>query len=113
MPVEIQDFEAEDESGGGDVVEFPVIELQRFNTINKERLIATIEKVLKVRTRYGNRYLLQTDKGDVWVPWGEVKKLANAFGVATRDWKGKRVLIKTALVKVGGELKKTVIIDPV
>ena len=110
----------DDEPKTGDVVLNPIIEKLSFleNAMDKNLIIdgesQTIELVKKVKTpKYGDRYIIRTNKGETFLNWTSVKALTKAFGDNTINWKGMGVKITKTKMMVEKELRTVLYFDKV
>jgi len=81
------------------------------NAIPQDGILVRIEKVVKVNTRFGERYILKTSAGDTWFPKRELYKMADKWGSNSANWRGKQIKLRTENIIVRNQLKKTWVVD--
>ena len=81
------------------------------DVVPPEGLLVRIEKVIKVNTRFGERYILKTNAGDTWFPKRELYKMADKWGSDTAKWKGKQIKLRTENIIVRNQFKKTWVVE--
>jgi len=72
---------------------------------------AVSEAVETLSTKYGEKYVLHTSKGDVLLNNTSLKNLIKRFGKDSENWKGKRVTLKVVSVLISGTEKKALIVS--
>ena len=80
----------------------------------------TIVKIRRVTSRFfvsernprGERYIIVTPLGDTYLNWTSFRKLRDAFGTDTKEWRGKEVTITKRLELVRGVERQVLYFEP-
>ena len=72
----------------------------------------TILDVWGGRTKYGYQYKISTAQGDFYLNKASLKNLAKVYGNNTALWRGKGVHLQVTKVNVRGEMKDSIIAEP-
>lgn len=73
----------------------------------------TIKEMWGGETKYGYRYKVSTVKGEFFLNKTSLKKMASAYGNNTAAWVGKGIRLVVVKVSVRGELKDSIMAEPV
>ena len=90
------------------------------NEIPETGTTTTIVKIRRVTSRQfvtdrnpnGERYIIVTPFGDAYLNWTSFKSLRNAFGLNTKDWRGKSVNVFKRVQMVRGVEKQVLYFEP-
>ena len=87
-------------------------------SIPAEGVLCSIKRVSRVETRFKNqdgstktKTVVVSDKGDLWPPLSQIKKLVEWYGPNSKEWEGKVIRVKTMPVMVSGDEKKTLLFE--